>query len=236
MKEKVVVIGGTSGMGLAAASKLAKNGYSVVISGRTEGSIESALKKIQGEAVGYPLNFSNSASVEQFFTKVDKHDHLALVGSGQAAWGSFSELTVEALRSAFDEKFYGFFLCAQASLKKLRKDGSILFTVGGACRSAIPGTSGVAAVNGAIQSMAFTMAKEIAPVRVNILSPGLVDTPMYNWMTQEEKEGFFKKMGGNLPVGRVGNPDEIAQAVLFLIQNKYATGAIIDIDGGGRLH
>ncbi|HXX80806.1 MAG TPA: SDR family NAD(P)-dependent oxidoreductase, partial [Thermodesulfovibrionales bacterium] len=100
MKEKVVVIGGTSGIGLATASKLSQNGYSVVISGRTKESIESALKQIQGAAIGYPLNFSDPVSVDHFFANVGEHDHLALIGSGQAAWGSFSELTVAALRTA----------------------------------------------------------------------------------------------------------------------------------------
>ena len=114
--------------------------------------------------------------------------------------------------------------------------GSILFTIGGAARSAIPGTTGVAAVNGAIMGMAMTLAKELAPIRVNVLSPGLVDTPAYNWMSAEEKEAFFKEMGGNLPVGRVGQPDEIAQAALFSLSNGFTTGAILDVNGSSKLH
>jgi NAD(P)-dependent dehydrogenase (short-subunit alcohol dehydrogenase family) len=140
------------------------------------------------------------------------------------------------LKTAFDQKFFGFFLCAQKSLSHLRKDGSITFVIGGASRSAIPDTSGVAAVNAAIQAMAFTLAKELAPTRVNILSPGLVDTPVYDWMTPEQKADFFKKMAGSLPVGRVGQPGEIAEAVLYLIRSQFTTGAILDVDGGGRLH
>jgi NAD(P)-dependent dehydrogenase (short-subunit alcohol dehydrogenase family) len=84
--------------------------------------------------------------------------------------------------------------------------------------------------------MAMTLVKELAPIRVNILSPGLVDTPAYDWMSAEEKKVFFEKMGGNLPVGRVGKPDELAQAALYLLSNSYTTGAILDMDGGGRLH
>jgi NAD(P)-dependent dehydrogenase (short-subunit alcohol dehydrogenase family) len=84
--------------------------------------------------------------------------------------------------------------------------------------------------------MAMTLAKELAPIRVNILAPGLVDTPAYNWMSAEEKKTFFKQMGGNLPVGRVGKPDELAQAALYLLSNGFTTGSILDVDGGGRLH
>lgn len=236
MKETVVVVGATSGMGLAVAKLLAGEGHHIVISGRSTESIESALKQIQGDSRGYPLDFCSTESVGEFFSRAGHLDHLALVGSGQAAWGPFRDLKLDALKAAFDQKFYGFFLCTQAALSNLDKAGSITFVTGGACRSAIPETSGVAAVNGAIEAMAFTLAKELAPVRVNVLSPGLVDTPMYDWMSPDEKEAFFQQMGSHVPVGRVGRPDEIAEAVSFLIHNRFTTGAILDVDGGNRLH
>ena len=235
-KETIVVIGATSGMGLATAQTLAAAGYRIIISGRSQRTVDDALTKISGEASGFPLDFTSPDSVGGFFTRVGAFDHLALVGSGQAAWGPFRDIKLDLLKTAFDQKFFGFFLCVQAGLAHLRKDGSIIFVIGGASRSAIPDTSGVAAVNGAIQAMAITLAKELAPTRVNIVSPGLVDTPAYDWMTPEQKQGFFKKMGGALPVGRVGHPSEIAEALLYLIRNQFTTGAILDVDGGGRLH
>jgi NAD(P)-dependent dehydrogenase (short-subunit alcohol dehydrogenase family) len=235
MNETIVIIGATSGMGLACARSLAGAGYRVIISGRSQNTVNLALAKIHGEASGFPLDFTSTDSVTAFFSHTGPFDHLALVGSGQAAWGPFSDLKLDALKVAFDQKLYGFFLCAQAALSQLRKDGSITFFTGGACRSAIPGTSGVAAVNGAIQAMAFTLAKELAPLRVNILSPGLVDTPMYDWMSPEKKQEFFQQMGSQVPVGRVGRPDEIAEALLFLVRNGFTTGAILDVDGGNRL-
>jgi NAD(P)-dependent dehydrogenase (short-subunit alcohol dehydrogenase family) len=236
MNETVVIIGATSGMGLACARSLVEAGYRVIISGRSQKSVSLALEQIQGEVLGFPLDFTSTDSVTAFFSHTQPFDHLALVGSGQAAWGPFHDLKLDALKVAFDQKFYGFFLCAQAALPHLRKDGSITFVTGGASRSAIPGTSGVAAVNGAIQAMAFTLAKELAPTRVNILSPGLVDTPKYDWMTPEEKQEFFRQMGSHVPVGRVGRSGEIAEGLLFLIHNAFTTGAILDVDGGNRLH
>ena len=236
MSETVVIIGATSGMGLATAQLLSSEGYRVIISGRSQDTIDKALSQLTGDCTGFLLDFTDSASVNHFFIQVGRHDHLALVGSGQATWGNFRDLKLQDLKTAFDQKFYGFFLCAQAALGTIRSNGSMTFVIGGASRSAIGGTTGVAAVNGAIQSMAFTMAKELAPLRVNLLSPGLVDTPVYDWMTPEEKVDFFKKMGGELPVGRVGSPNDIAQAITFLIKNGFTTGAILDVDGGGRLH
>lgn len=235
MKETAIVIGATSGMGLAVARTLADAGYRIVISGRSQGTVDRALGEISGDVSGFPLDFTSLDSVSAFFTAAGEFDHLALVGSGQAAWGPFRELRLDALKLAFDQKFNGFFLCAQAGLGGLRKDGSITFVTGGACRSAIPDTSGVAAVNGAIQAMAFTLAKELAPTRVNVLSPGLMDTPMYDWMGPEEKQAFFQQMGRSVPVGRVGRPEEVAEALLYLIRNRFTTAAILDVDGGNRV-
>lgn len=234
MSETVVVIGGTSGMGLATAQILSSEGYRVIISGRSQDTIDKALLQIAGNSTGFPLDFTDSASIASFFEQVGSLDHLALIGSGKAAWGNFRDLKLEDLKIAFDQKFYGFFLCSQVALGKIRYDGSITFVIGAASRSAIPSTTGLAAVNGAIQAMAFTMAKELAPLRVNVLSPGLVDTPVYDWMAPEQKADFFKQMGGALPVGRVGKPDEIGQAVSYLIGNRFTTGAILDVDGGAR--
>jgi NAD(P)-dependent dehydrogenase (short-subunit alcohol dehydrogenase family) len=234
VSETVVVIGGTSGMGLATAQILSSEGYRVIISGRSQDTIDQALLQIAGNSTGFPLDFTDSASISSFFEQVGSLDHLALIGSGKAAWGNFRDLKLEDLKTAFDQKFYGFFLCSQAALGRIRNDGSITFVIGAASRAAIPSTTGLAAVNGAIQAMAFTMAKELAPLRVNVLSPGLVDTPVYDWMAPEQKADFFKQMGGASPVGRVGKPDEIGQAISYLIGNRFTTGAILDVDGGAR--
>jgi NAD(P)-dependent dehydrogenase (short-subunit alcohol dehydrogenase family) len=233
---KIVVIGGSSGMGLATAKRLGLEGAHVVIASRSEKKLKAALSEIEGKAEARSLDFTDEKGVRSFFEWVGRFDHLVLMGAGLPAWGKFLEIQTAALESAFKTKFWGYFYCAKYAVPYLRENGSILFTMGGAARSAIPGTAGVAAVNGAIMCMAFTLAKELAPIRVNILSPGLVDTPAYNWMSEEEKQGFFKRMSGNTPVGRVGKPDEIAEAAYYLLTNRYTTGAVLDVDGGGRLH
>ncbi|HUJ18113.1 MAG TPA: SDR family oxidoreductase [Nitrospirota bacterium] len=233
---KVIVIGGSSGMGLATAKLLAAEGAQVIIASRSREKLDEALQVIGDNAEARQLDFSKEDAVQEFFSLLGTFDHLVLMGAGLPAWGKLSDIQSPVLESAFKTKFWGYFLCAKHGAPLIRKGGSILFTIGGAARSAIPGTAGVAAVNGAIMCMAMTLAKELAPVRVNILSPGLVDTPAYNWMSAEEKKTFFKQMGGNLPVGRVGKPDELAQAALYLLSNGFTTGAILDVDGGGRLH
>jgi len=233
--QKVVVIGGSSGMGLETAKLLASNDAYVIIASRSEEKLNAALQEIKGKAEAKPLDFTRESAVRDFFISVGRFDHLVLMGAGLPAWGRFGEIRTAALESAFKTKFWGYFFCAKYAIPYLRSDGSIVFTIGGAARSAIPATAGLAAVNGAIMCMAMTLAKELAPIRVNILSPGLVDTPAYNWMSEQEKRTFFDQMGGSLPVGRIGRPDEIAQAVLYFLTNGYTTGAVLDVDGGGRL-
>ncbi len=110
------------------------------------------------------------------------------MGAGLPAWGKFTEIQTSALENAFRNKFWGYFFCAKYAVPCLSATGSIVFTIGGAARSAIPATARLAAVNGAIMCMGLTLAKEIAPIRVNILSPGLVDTPAYNWMSRDVRE------------------------------------------------
>jgi len=207
-----------------------------MIASRSRDKLDKALPVIGGNAEARQLDFSKEAEVRDFFSSLGAFDHLVLMAAGLPAWGKLSDIQSGALESAFKTKFWGYFLCAKYGAPLIGEGGSVLFTTGGAARSAIPGTAGVSAVNGAIMCMAMTLAKELAPIRVNVLSPGLVDTPAYNWMSAEEKKAFFKQMRGNLPVGRVGQPDELAQAALYLLSNSFTTGAILDVDGGGRLH
>jgi NAD(P)-dependent dehydrogenase (short-subunit alcohol dehydrogenase family) len=234
-QEKVAVIGGSSGIGLACAKRLAAESYEVVISARSPERITQALGTLKAECTGFVLNYSDPASIKAFFQALGPFDHLVLAGAGPAAWGAFNGLKPAALEGAFSSKFWGYFHCLQAALLNLRKDGSATLISGAAARTAIPGTSGLAAVNGAIERMGITLAKELAPLRVNVLSPGLVDTPAYDWMPPDQKEGMLQDAAAKLPVRRVGQPDDIAESVLFLIRERYITGAVLDVDGGVRL-
>jgi len=235
-EQKIVIIGGSSGMGLSTAKQFAREGAHVVIASRSEEKLNAALAEIEGKAEARSLDFTDEDGVRSFFEGVGRFDHLVLMGAGAPAWGNFLEIQTAALESAFKTKFWGYFFCAKYAAPHLHDHSSIVFTTGGAARSAMPGTAGLAAVNGAIMCMALTLAKELAPIRVNIISPGMVDTPAYNWMPEEEKQGFFKQVGGSLPVGRVGKPDEIAEAARYLVTNAYTTGVVLDVDGGGKLH
>jgi len=234
-QQKVVIVGGSSGMGLATAQRLTRETYSVVITARTQVRVDEALGQIGGAASGQVLDYADRAGIAAAFARVGAFDHLVVAGAGPAAWGAFAALSRDALQAAFDSKFWGYFDTLQAALPTLADRGSITLVSGAAARVTLPGMAGLAAVNGAIERMGLTLAKELAPRRINILSPGLVDTPAYDWMAPEARRGMLEGTAAKLPVQRYGTPEDIAEAVLFLVRSPYVTGAVLDVDGGVRL-
>jgi NAD(P)-dependent dehydrogenase (short-subunit alcohol dehydrogenase family) len=211
LKQKnVVIVGGSSGMGLAIAQSALAKGAQVTLVARSEERLKRANSTLDNRAVTISADFTD------------------------AAWGAFKDLTRERLLSAFNGKFFGYFQSIQAALPKLKKEGSILFLTGAASRVGMPGTAGLAAVNGAITQMAQTLSKELAPIRVNVISPGLVDTPAYDPMPEEARREMYSSAAQKLPVGRIGNAEDISLAAIMLLKNGFATGVILDIDGGIR--
>jgi NAD(P)-dependent dehydrogenase (short-subunit alcohol dehydrogenase family) len=234
-QQRILIIGGSSGMGLASAKRLVQAGADVFIASRDEARLAAAVALLEGKAVGIAVDFTDPNSLKALMSRIGRLDHLVLAAAGAAAWGPFAQLPVEAVRTALNTKLLGYWQSLQAALPILRRDGSVVFLTGAASRVAMTGTAGLAAVNGGITQMAQTLAKELAPLRVNVISPGLVDTPAYDGLPAEAKAGMFAGAATSLPVGRTGQPDDIAQGVEMLIANSFATGVVLDIDGGARM-
>jgi NAD(P)-dependent dehydrogenase (short-subunit alcohol dehydrogenase family) len=232
--QRILVIGGSSGMGLASARRLAEAGAAVIIAGRTQSKLEAALAGLPGSVSAQALDFTDRASLDRAMAAVGRLDHLVLSGAGRPAWGKFLEVDVDALRRALESKLIGYWNALQAVVPVLRRDGSATLLTGAASRATMPGTAGLAAVNGAINRLGRTLSKELAPLRVNVISPGLVDTPAYDGMPAEARRAMFQGAAASLPVGRTGVPDDVADAVLFMVANGFTTGAILDVDGGAR--
>ena len=182
------------------------------------------------------LDASDTAQVRDFFRAVGALDHLVLALGGGRGIGPFATLDLAEVRRGFDEKALSHSSpCAQAALPTIRKDGSITFISAVSAEMAAPGTAGLAVINGALTIVTPVLAAELRPLRVNAVTPGVVDTPWWAFIEAEQRQAIFAEYAGKSPVGRIGAPEDIAEAIAFLISNSFVTGHVLTCDGGLRL-
>lgn len=229
--EKIVIAGGTSGMGLATA-KLLSDKNNVVILGRDEEKLDKALNEIGKNVSGKSLNATDKNQLDKVFSEIGSFDHLIIALSGGKGIGKFKDLDLSDLRKGFDGKFFPQLQTAQAALPFINKNGSITFITSISSQSKAIGTAGLGAINGAIEVMIPTLAKELKPLRINAVAPGVINTTWWDFLTPEKKQETFRQYSDTIPLGRVGEPEEIAKMIFSLIDNKYITGQIIAVDGG----
>jgi NAD(P)-dependent dehydrogenase (short-subunit alcohol dehydrogenase family) len=234
-KDHVVIIGGTSGIGLASAQRLLDDGLKVTIAGRGADRLAAASAALDGKGEARLFDATDGAQIPAFFETIGAFDHLVLaLGSGRGM-GAFATLDLGEVRRGFEEKVWPHLACAQAALPTIRRDGSITFISAVSAQMAAPGTVGLAAANGALTIVTPVLAAELRPLRVNAVTPGVVDTPWWDFLPAEQRAAAFAGYAGKTPAGRVGAPDDIAKAIAFLIADSFVTGHILTCDGGLRL-
>jgi NAD(P)-dependent dehydrogenase (short-subunit alcohol dehydrogenase family) len=233
--QTVVVIGASSGVGLETARKSATAGARVVAASRNADTLRKALNGVPGKVETLSVNASDEAELAHFFRQVGAFDHLVLTLSGGEGAGPFEGLDLQALRRGFDAKFWPQVGAAQCSLPHLRTNGSITFVTSISARIARPGTTGLAAINGAIESMVGGLARELAPRRVNAVAPGVIDSAWWDRVPAEAKASVFAEQRNTLPAGRVGTPSDVAHAIQYLMENDFTTGTVVACDGGLHL-
>ncbi|MCM3767778.1 SDR family oxidoreductase [Neobacillus niacini] len=232
--KRVVVVGGTSGIGLATAKAFLEESAHVIIASRSVEKLSSAKQSLGDNVEGYQLDFRNEANVKAVFEQIREFDHL-VVTAGDAPMGLFSELPVQSVKEAFEGKFWGQYLTVHAAIPYLKKGGSITLTSGVFAVRPSVGATTLAAINSAVEGLVRGLSLELAPTRVNVVSPGLVDTPLFAGMPEEQRQGMFAAVASKLPIGRVPTAEEVAQSYLYLAKNTIATGTVVYADGGTRL-
>jgi NAD(P)-dependent dehydrogenase (short-subunit alcohol dehydrogenase family) len=227
----IVIVGGTSGIGLATAKLFVARRARVTIVGRDREKLAAALPSLGPSGAGEAFDASDRMALDAFFSRVAPIDHMILAASAGSGAGPFAELEARALRRGFEGKFWVHWHAAQSALPHIGEGGSITFVTAASSRKAGPGTSGLAAINGALESLARTLARELAPLRVNAVSPGVIDSPWW----ADKPAGMFEAASRSAPLARPGAVDEVAEAIAFLVGNRFVTGVVLDVDGGLHL-
>ena len=231
----VYVVGASHGIGEAIARAFAADGADVTIVGRSKERLDAAAERIGRPVRVLQADACRPEDVNALIESADRIDHLVLaVSGGMVGLGALAELSEDALREGFESKVFAQLRVLKSALPKLAPDASVTFIGAGSSRAAFPGTVGLAAANGALDAAVRPLATELAPIRVNAVSPGVVDTAWWHPLG-ENREGFLAQVAATTPVGRVGQPHDVAEAVLFLAGNGFTTGVVLDVNGGTTL-
>ena len=232
-----VVIGGSSGIGLAVARRSLDDGATVVIAGRSQQRLDAARADLDrsGPPVGrlsaHPVDIGDPAQVTRLFERVGTLSHL-VVTAADLPCGPVVSLSEDSMVRAVRSKILGPLFAAQQAAPRITKPGSITFTSGIAASRPAPGGALAATVNGALESMVLALALELAPIRVNAVSPGWVDTPVWDRLAAPDvKNARMADLAARLPARRLGRPEDIANAVAFLIADNFVTGTVLHAEG-----
>jgi NAD(P)-dependent dehydrogenase (short-subunit alcohol dehydrogenase family) len=224
--KKVVVVGGSSGIGLSTAELAKREGADVIIASRNAEKLDAIAEKLN--VIAIPTDVTDDKSVANLFKSAGPVD--LVVTAAQLRTGPFKSVAMEDVRSTMESKFWGAWRVARAV--EVRKGGSITLVSGFLSVRPRPNAAITSAANAALESLSRALALELAPVRVNCVSPGIIDTPIRAAMPEEARKDMLAKAAASLPVGRVGLGEDVAHMILAVMTNGFATGSTVYLDGG----
>lgn len=233
--QRAAVIGGSSGIGLASARALAGAGADVVIASRGEARLRDAAAASSPALRWRVLDAAVEAEVQRFLQAEAPLDHLVLCANAGGTIGPFAGLDSAAMRAYFDNKLWAYLHVLKHAGRALRPGGSVTLVNGAASQLAAPGMGALAVVNGGLDALVRPLALELAPTRVNAVAPGVVETPYWDKMDPAARSAFLDAAARGVPVRRTGQPEDVADAVLFLAGNGFVTGTVLLVDGGRHL-
>jgi NAD(P)-dependent dehydrogenase (short-subunit alcohol dehydrogenase family) len=228
--QRVVVAGGTSGMGLATVRAAAAMGAEVIAAGRRPVAEREPVPGVRQVAA----DVTDVESVRRLFGEVGELDHL-LVTASPGRPGAFLGQDLAAARSFMDGKFFGSWMCARYAAPHLRARGSVTFVTGGAVVRPPAYGSMITAAFAALEALTRALAVELGPLRVNAIRPGYTDSDMWSFLPAAERGDLRRRVADAMPVQRMGTPEDIAHAALFLMTNPQVTGAVLEVTGGETL-
>ncbi len=238
--KSIVILGGSAGIGLAVGKRAAGQGANVVIASHSADRVARAVAEVKAVAgaasvTGHAVDLRSQPAVRALFEQLGPIDHMVYTAGEPLLISPLSDLDLAAARSFFELRYWGALSAIQAASPRLSRDGSIVLTSGAAGHRPFAGFAIGASICGAMEALARTLAVELAPIRVNIVTPGYVDTELWSNVPADAKAQMFRAAAAKLPVGRIGAPDDIAEHYLSFMRGRYVTGQVLVVDGGGVL-
>lgn len=229
---RVVVLGGTSGIGFATALAAAQDGADVIVVSSRQASVDRALAQLPGTATGRAVDLTDTAQVGALFDDLSEIDHLVFTAGEPLVMMPIETLDLDAARNVFRLRYFGALAAVRAAAPHLHRAGSITLTSGTAGERGGSGWGVGASVCGAMNALTRSLAVELAPIRVNAVAPGVVRSPLWQELAEADREAMYAHVGAGLPTGRVGEVEDVARAYLYLMTQLWATGTVLTIDGG----
>jgi NAD(P)-dependent dehydrogenase (short-subunit alcohol dehydrogenase family) len=229
---RVLLVGGTSGIGLAVAAAVADRGATPVVVSRRRESVDRALALLPAGAEGFTVDLADPAEVAALVDRVGPIDHVVYTAGEPLELILLDDLTPELARRFFETRFIGALTVARAVAPSRRAGGSITLTSGTAADRPGPGWALAASICGAMNSLTKSLALELAPFRVNAVAPGVLRSPLWSGMTESDRETMYEQIGAGLPLGRVGDVEDAARGYVYLMEQAYGTGVVLTVDGG----
>lgn len=232
-EKQIVIFGGSLGIGLATARIALQAGAKVTIVGRSEDRLRAAQNELKNVEIAV-ADAADETAVNRVFAEVETVDHV-YNAAGNFVGGTILENSAGFYRNVFEARIWGSFYIVRAAFPKMQPNGSFVFTGGVSTARPVPGAWATAVATAAAEQMARALAVEIAPLRANAVAPGWTDTPMWDDIFGEGKQEVFAGVAEKLLTKRLATAEEVAQAVIFLMNNNSITGETIHIEGGHRL-
>ena len=233
--KKVVVLGGSSGIGLEISRQAAELGADVVIVSSNEQRVQKAVAEIGGKTTGEAVDLFDEAAIQAYFERLGGLDHLVYTAADSLHVSDLASTDLKAARHAFELRYWSVLAAVKYASPSIRKGGSVTLTTGVYGQRPVKGIPIVASIAAMMEGLTRALAIDLAPIRVNCVSPGVVRTKLWDSMPEEKRDAFFEETSKQLLTGRIGEADEVAQTYLYLMQQGFSTGQIVIVDGGTSL-
>jgi NAD(P)-dependent dehydrogenase (short-subunit alcohol dehydrogenase family) len=230
--QRIVLLGGTSGIGFATAEAAAREGAEIVVVSSRQESVDRAVAALPKGTQGFALDLSREEAIAKFFETIGAFDHLVYTAGENLQLSELATTSLDWARQFWNVRYWGAVAAVKYASPHIRRGGSIVLTSGIANPRPRNAWTVAASICGAMEGLTRALAVELAPIRVNAVSPGVVKTPLWGAMSEADREAMYSNVGAALPVGRVGEPEDIAQTYLYLMRQGFSSGQVIVVDGG----